>query len=88
MSFDIESVTSSDGVPEATTSKLELDRLEQVVRLIRDFEVGITGDAEPGALVISISGKSSGRKCAITCSRGRNMPRSPIGEKRGRSSGT
>src|SRR5581483_3145052 len=40
----------ADDVAEATAPQLELDRLEQVVRLVRDLEVGVTGDAEVGAL--------------------------------------
>ncbi len=37
-------------VAEAAAAQLELDRLEQVVCLVGDLEVGVTGHAEDGAL--------------------------------------
>ena len=37
-------------VAEAAPAQLELDRLEQVVGLVRDLEVGVARDAEDGAL--------------------------------------
>ena len=37
-------------VAEAAAAQLVLDRLEQVVRLVRDLEVGVAGDAEHRAL--------------------------------------
>ena len=40
----------ADGVAEAAAAQLELDRLEQVVGLVGDLEVGVTGDAEDSAL--------------------------------------
>ena len=40
----------ADGIAEAAPLQLLLDRLEQVVGVVRDLEVGVTGDAEDGAL--------------------------------------
>ena len=40
----------ADGVAEAAPLQLLLDRLEQVVRVVRDLEVGVAGDAEDRAL--------------------------------------
>ena len=37
-------------MPEAALAQLELDRLEQVVRLVRDLEIGVAGDPEDAAL--------------------------------------
>ena len=40
----------ADDVAEAPPAELGLDRLEQVVGIVRDLEVGVAGDAEDGAL--------------------------------------
>ena len=39
-----------DDVAEAAAAQLELDRLEQVVRLVRDLEVGVARQPERRAL--------------------------------------
>ena len=45
-------------VAEAAPAQLQLDRLEQVVGLVRDLEVGVARDAEAARSTISIPGKS------------------------------
>ena len=40
----------ADGIAEAAPLQFLLDRFEQVVGVVRDLEVGVTGDAEDGAL--------------------------------------
>ena len=43
-------ISRRTGVAEAAAAQLELDRLEQVVRLVRDLEVGVARDPEGRAL--------------------------------------
>ena len=58
---------------EPAAPQLELDGLEQVVRLVGDLEVGIARDAKAAHSVISIFGKSDS-ECPITCSSARRVP--------------
>ena len=66
---------------EAPAAQLELDGLEQVVGLVRDFEVGVARDAEERALERRpCRGRASARKWASTRSSGTNCPPPPSGE--------
>ena len=65
--------------PKRRRRSSSLDRLEQVVRLVGDLEVSVSGDAERAVLEASISGKSRQRKWRMIRSSGMKRPRSPTG---------
>ena len=69
---------------EAAAAQLGLDRLQQVVGLVGDREVGVARDAEdvPWSR-ISMPGNSASRFSAIRSSSGTNVAPSPTGTKRG-----
>ena len=68
---------------EAAAAQLVLDRLQQVVGLVGDREVGVAGDAEDRVSTISMPGKSWSRCLAISSSSGTNVRPSASGTKRG-----
>src|SRR4029079_17502391 len=49
-------------VPEPATAQLGLDRLEEIVGIVRKLEVGVTGDAEERALGDLHAGKEHGQE--------------------------
>ena len=78
-----------DRVAEAAPVQLELDRLEQVVGLVGDLEVGVARDAEDAALGDLHLREQPVEEVARSRSRAAGTrPRLPSGRKRGSTSGT